>query len=107
MRKRVQEQIDGLAPLKIPEPPAIPPFIAATKADIRAGAQPTYVPSQDFIAMPEQSLFKNEAHYWATLLHEAGHNAEPRIMPRRPEFSRETQPDRRGNAAGGRTEHDR
>ncbi len=66
-------QIDGLPPSKTPEPISVPPFIAATKADIRPGAQPMYVPSMDFIAMPALALFKDDGHYYATLLHEAAH----------------------------------
>ncbi len=71
-------QVDGLKVLPAPEPLAIPPFITATKADIRPGARPMYVPSLDFIAMPEMSCFKGEEHYHATLLHEACHWTGPK-----------------------------
>lgn len=66
-------QIDGLEPAKPPETRPVVPFIEATKADIRYGPQPMFVPSQDFIAMPSLSDFKDEAHYHATVFHETGH----------------------------------
>jgi|SRR3984893_1905496 antirestriction protein ArdC len=66
-------QMDGLPPAKAPEPRQIPPFIAATKADIRPGPQPMYVPAKDFIAMPPQADFRDEAHHTATALHELAH----------------------------------
>jgi antirestriction protein ArdC len=51
-------QIEGLPPHKAPEPHQVSPFIEATKADIRYGSQPMYVPSKDFIAMPAKDDFK-------------------------------------------------
>lgn len=67
-------QVEGidLRPLRheLHEPHA---FLAATGAEIRMGADPMYVPSKDFIALPPKSSFKSEAHYHATGLHEAIH----------------------------------
>jgi antirestriction protein ArdC len=76
-------QIDGLPGFPVKPAVLIPPFIEATKAEIRYGPQPMFVPSKDFIAMPQLSDFKDEAHYYATLLHEAGHwtGAKHRLDP--------------------------
>jgi len=87
------DQIDGL-PAKFyraeqPEAVQIDPipeaeaFFANTKADIRhEGSQPCYIPSQDFIRMPQLSDFFSAEAYYATAAHEAVHNAAVRIMPR-------------------------
>src|ERR1019366_6173673 len=49
-------------------------FINATKADIRHGGdRACYVPSLDFINLPELWQFKNVESYYATALHELGH----------------------------------
>jgi antirestriction protein ArdC len=72
-------------------------FFAATRADIRHGGNMAYYNiGADFVQMPPFEAFRDAESYYATLAHECTHNAEPRIMPRRPEFPRETQPDRRG-----------
>jgi hypothetical protein len=100
-------QIDGLpAPQEaeeLPEPvrhERAEAFIKATKADFKNGGDKAcYVPSQDFIAMPYQGFFIHHKAFYAVALHELGHNAELRIMPREPRFPRETQSDQRGNAA--------
>jgi antirestriction protein ArdC len=69
-------QIDGI---KWPEDdpsgkPDLPPFVAATGADIRHGGNTAcYVPSKDFVAIPEPILFVGPDSYFATLLHELGH----------------------------------
>ena len=58
-------------------------FIDATMADIRIGGdRACYVPSHDFIALPPEQVFTGREHYLATALHELGHNADSRIMPR-------------------------
>jgi antirestriction protein ArdC len=86
-------QVDG-----VPEGESLPPpldagearhhrvdhFIKATGADIRHGGnEAAFYPSLDRIVMPPFGAFKTEAGYWATLCHEAGHNADLRIMLRR------------------------
>jgi antirestriction protein ArdC len=82
------EQIEGLpetphpistiAPIEVAER-----FIAATKADIRiGGSKACYVPSLDFVAMPPKEAFAEASSFYATNLHELGHNAAIRIMPR-------------------------
>ena len=72
-------QIDGLE-IEAPVVPDVAPheaaemFILATKADIRlGGGRACYVPSQDFIALPERSSFINVESFFATSLHELGH----------------------------------
>jgi antirestriction protein ArdC len=80
-------QIDGLA-IQAPVVPDVPAhetaeaFIAATQADIRHGGdRACYIPSRDFIALPEKGSFINVESYFATGLHELGHYAAFRIMP--------------------------
>lgn len=49
-------------------------FIKATGADIREGGEVAcYVPSADFIRMPEFATFHGACHYYATAFHELGH----------------------------------
>ena len=58
-------------------------FIGATRADIRHGGyEACFIPSLDYIAMPPFAAFKTTEGYYATGLHELGHNAAVRIMPR-------------------------
>jgi antirestriction protein ArdC len=81
------EQIEGLVqpiqPVSTIDPiDAAERFIAATKADIRlGGSKACYVPSRDFISLPPKEAFKDASSFYATALHEAGHNAVTRIMP--------------------------
>ncbi len=59
-----------------PAPPAgaVDALAAATGADIRHGGdRACFVPSKDFIALPNPSTFENEGHYQATKLHELVH----------------------------------
>jgi antirestriction protein ArdC len=98
-------QIDGLE-VDAPVVPDISPheateaFISATKADIRhGGGRACFVPSQDFIALPPKSSFINVESYYATSLHELGHYADLRIMPRRRAFLRTGAQSRRGMSA--------
>jgi len=57
-------------------------FIAATHADIRHGGnEAAFMPGLDYIVMPPFSAFKSTEGYYATNLHELGHNAVIRIMP--------------------------
>lgn len=75
-----EDQIDGL-PAKKPEilPPEqrielVEAFIAAAKAEIRMGGnRACYVPSKDFIALPEKHQFESLEHFYATSLHEHVH----------------------------------
>jgi len=49
-------------------------FFAATRADIRHGGNSAfYIPSQDFIQMPEFEAFRSAEAYYATLAHECCH----------------------------------
>jgi antirestriction protein ArdC len=72
-------QIDGLAVeapvvLDAPAHETADAFIAATHADIRHGGdRACYIPSRDFIALPEKSSFINIESYFATGLHELAH----------------------------------
>ena len=81
-------QIDGLpAPPEAMEPEEmaeghVDDFIKATQADIRHGGNMAcYVPSKDFVALPQPSLFKTREQYHATALHELTHwsGAEHRL----------------------------
>ena len=49
-------------------------FIHATGAEIKHGGdRACYVPSKDFIILPETSAFESDQHYLATALHECVH----------------------------------
>lgn len=74
-------QVDGLAQ---PDPPTIvseverhqdiETFIQATKAEVKHGGDmAAYIPSRDYITMPEAHTFKGMEHYYATVLHELTH----------------------------------
>jgi antirestriction protein ArdC len=83
-------QIDGFTVTETPLPPeperhaAADAFIAATKADIRhSGDKACFVPALDLVNLPPASSFKSIEPYYATALHELGHYAAFRIMPRR------------------------
>jgi antirestriction protein ArdC len=101
------EQIDGLPEHYYAKPEArtdsvqriahAESFFAATGANlVHGGSRACYVPSTDNIHMPCIDFFCDAESYYATLAHETTHNAEPRIMPRRPEFSRETRAESTG-----------
>jgi antirestriction protein ArdC len=63
--------------------PHVEAVIAATKADIRIGGEMAfYSPSHDFIQVPPQEAYFEPVNWYRTKLHELGHNAERRIMPR-------------------------
>jgi antirestriction protein ArdC len=71
-------QVEGVDALQAtPESPpegAVKAFIEATGADIRHGGdRACFVPSKDFIALPNPISFASEEHYFATLLHETVH----------------------------------
>ena len=71
-------QVEGIEELiATPEQPpegAVKAFIKATGADIRHGGDKAcFVPSKDFIALPNPSDFSGEEHYHATALHELTH----------------------------------
>ena len=49
-------------------------LIAATSADFRVGGdQAFYVPSEDFIRIPHQTVFTEQINYYRTAFHELGH----------------------------------
>lgn len=73
------DQIDGIP---AQEPVRVLPqtdeklqaFVDATSARIEHGGDKAfYVPSKDFIRIPERAAFFQEGSYWATLLHELSH----------------------------------
>lgn len=72
-------QVDGFDAPDTTTAPAPPPraadaFAAATGADIRHGGDKAYfVPSMDFIVLPDPEYFENVEHYHATKLHELVH----------------------------------
>lgn len=74
-------QVDGL---ETPAPPAdvtpearndaLDAFVGATGADVRHGGNiACYVPSKDFVNMPEFRQFETPESYYATILHELTH----------------------------------
>lgn len=74
-------------------------FVKGTAAHIRHSTGGAfYNPSRDFVSMPPLEAFRDAESYYAVLIHELTHNAESRIMPRRP-APQETRLDRRANAA--------
>jgi antirestriction protein ArdC len=93
------EQIDGLpehfyakpAPRReaVPRLVAADAFFAATGAQIvHGGSRACYVASTDNIHMPCIDFFRDAESYYATLAHEATHNADIRIMPTSVQMSR-------------------
>ncbi len=77
------EQCDDLAADLSAQRPPLPDcqtiphaeaLIAATGADFRIGGDDAfYVPSQDFIRIPQQSAFADQINYYRTAFHELGH----------------------------------
>ena len=77
------EQCDGLpkgliaAPVTKSEWQIVPEaeaLIAATDADFRIGGdQAFYVPSEDFIRIPNQTAYTDQINYYRTAFHELGH----------------------------------
>jgi antirestriction protein ArdC len=71
-------QVEGIDAL-LASPEALPAgtvetFVSATGADIRrGGGRACYIPSRDFIALPNPSDFTSPEHYDATKLHELVH----------------------------------
>jgi antirestriction protein ArdC len=63
------------------------------------GDRAFYSPASDFVQMPQFQRFKDSTSYYAVLLHECGHNAAFRIMPRRCAFGRTGLAHRRGLSA--------
>ena len=73
-------QVDGYTP---PEMPVLPEveriahaerFCAALAIDIRhGGPQACYIPSRDYVQMPDFACFRDAIAYYAVLLHECGH----------------------------------
>jgi antirestriction protein ArdC len=77
------EQCDGLPKGLIAPPvakteqqivPEAEALIAATSADFRIGGdQAFYVPSEDFIRIPNQTAYPDQINYYRTAFHELGH----------------------------------
>jgi antirestriction protein ArdC len=77
------EQCDGLPKGLIAPPvakteqqivPEAEALIAATSADFRIGGdQAFYVPSEDFIRIPNQTAYTDQINYYRTAFHELGH----------------------------------
>jgi putative DNA primase/helicase len=91
------EQVDGLPPA--PDRPAPPEWerheraetiLANSQASIRhaPGDRAVYRVTEDLIVLPERAQFPAADRYYATALHELGHNAAIRIMPRAVEKAR-------------------
>jgi antirestriction protein ArdC len=90
------DQVDGF---ELPEIPTddltqriehVEQFVANLKIDIRhGGARAFYRPSEDYVQMPDRILFRDSETstategYYGVLMHELGHYAAFRIMPRR------------------------
>ena len=81
-------------------------FVAATGAQIdHGGTRAFYRPSTDSIQLPPREAFIGSPtstpaeSYYSTLCHELTHNAEPSVMPRRSQFTRQTRANRRWHSA--------
>jgi antirestriction protein ArdC len=75
-------------------------FFAALKADIRhGGTRAYYAQESDYIRMPPFEAFCTAESFYATLAHEATHNADRWIMPRRLPIPLESKTFRRGGSA--------
>ncbi len=73
-------QVDCYTPPDMPMLPAAERiehadrFCAALNIDIRhGGSQACYIPSRDYVQMPEFAYFRDAIAYYAVLLHECGH----------------------------------
>jgi antirestriction protein ArdC len=73
-------QVDGYTPAEMPVLPDAERiahaerFSAALGIDIRhGGSQACYIPSRDYVQMPEFACFRDAIAYYAVLLHECGH----------------------------------
>lgn len=58
---------------EVEEIPEIEDFIEDTGAVIKNVSKAFYSPSEDYIGIPEITLFNSEEHYYSTLLHELSH----------------------------------
>ena len=84
-------QVEGIPALHAPAPEASWRTPDAVDAIIRGsgiavregGGRAYYAPATDHVQMPPRGTFRSAADHAATLLHEAGHDAAVRIMPRR------------------------
>lgn len=93
------EQIDGLPPLERKEQTwsaveRAEHILAASGATIRHGEHDRafYRPSTDSIHLPDKGQFPSADNYYATALHELGHNADIQIMPTTLRKSRKSWP---------------
>jgi antirestriction protein ArdC len=101
-------QIDGIpdfipptieeAPWRAPEAAEI--ILANSGAVVRIGGEKAfYSPATDHVQIPPQGAFATAEGFCGTLVHELGHNAAFRIMPRRCAFGRTGFTHRRGLSA--------
>lgn len=63
-----EKPIDTFNPI-----PAIEAKISETGAIIKHGGEAFYMPSKDYINLPNKSAFLSESHYYATAFHELSH----------------------------------
>ena len=84
-------QCEGLpeAPAAAPPPepaliePKVEALIKATGIDFRiGGSRAFYVPAHDYVQVPPPQAYFEPINWHRTALHELGHNADVRIMPR-------------------------
>ena len=85
-----ERMLAGAAPLPSREiVPVAEALIEATGADFRiGGAEAYYAPGADYVRVPPQPAFPHQIDYYRTALHELGHNAATRVMPRAVEMAR-------------------
>src|ERR1019366_142943 len=83
-------QIDGLElpaeqerPTEVQRHEAAEALIKATNADIQSGGdRACYMPALDKVLVPPQMFFTEQEAFYGVTLHELGHYADLRIMPR-------------------------
>jgi antirestriction protein ArdC len=74
--------------------------LVKTTATIRHGFDGAfYAPDRDEVCLPNRDRFTTEVNYYATALHELGHNAASRFMPRQMANALRSLTVRRCNAA--------
>jgi antirestriction protein ArdC len=84
-------QIDGIpefAPPSAAEAPwrasdASETIVTNSRVTVRIGGNRAFAIATDHIQMPPRHVFPSAEGWYSTVLHELGHNAAPRIMPRR------------------------
>ena len=67
----------------VPHNETVDNFVRQAGAVIHyGGTKACYRPGSDDILMPDRERFLSDVHLYSSLLHEIGHNAVTRIMPR-------------------------